>query len=65
MEIKQILKTKQGTVSFTGEISKVEHEFILNVGLNTLMEQGALPFTLVEDNKAWANHPPNTSEETH
>lgn len=49
MEIKKILKTKKGTVVFKGEISDEEHEFILSVGLNTLMEHGALPFSTVDD----------------
>jgi len=63
MEIKKVLKTKKGTVVFKGEISEVEHEFILSVGLNTLMEQGALPFTTVEDEEDWGNFPPHSAED--
>lgn len=44
MEVKKVLKTKNGTVKFEGELSESEHDFVLSVGLNTLLEAGALPF---------------------
>ncbi len=42
MEIKKSIKTKDGTVMFKGELSPEEHDFVLSVGLNTLIEQGAI-----------------------
>jgi hypothetical protein len=55
MEIIKVLKTKKGIVTFKGEITEAEHEYILTVGLNSLLEQGALPFTSIEDDEDWAN----------
>lgn len=49
MEIKKVIKTSNGTVKFKGEITDEEHEFILSVGLNTLLEAGALPFVQAEE----------------
>ena len=42
MEIKKSIKTKDGTVMFKGALSPEEHDFVLSVGLNTLIEQGAI-----------------------
>ena len=44
MDVKKVLKTKNGEVTFKGTLSPEEHEFVLAVGLNTLMENGAIPF---------------------
>jgi hypothetical protein len=49
MEIKKVLKTKNGTVTFKGSLTAEEHEFILAVGLNTLLESGALPMQLADE----------------
>ena len=49
MEIKKVLKTKEGNVTFKGSLSPEEHEFVLAVGLNTLMENGAIPFQVAEE----------------
>lgn len=51
MEIKKVLKTKDGTVTFKGSLSPEEHEFILAVGLNTLMEHGAIPFQVGDEDE--------------
>ena len=42
MEIKKSIKNKDGTVVFKGTLSPEEHDFVLSVGLNTLVEQGAI-----------------------
>jgi len=57
MEINKILKTKKGTVRFQGELTEQEHELVLSVGLNELMSNGALPFTMLEDEELM-NFPP-------
>lgn len=49
MEIKKSIKTKDGTVMFKGELSPEEHDFVLSVGLNTLIEQGAIAMSQPED----------------
>ena len=43
MEVKKVIKNKYGEVTFKGTLSPEEHEYVLAVGLNTLMEAGALP----------------------
>lgn len=49
MEIKKSIKNKDGTVVFKGTLSPEEHDFVLSVGLNTLVEQGVLAMTAEED----------------
>lgn len=51
MEIKKVLKTKDGNVTFKGSLSPEEHEFVLAVGLNTLMENGAIPFQVGDEDE--------------
>jgi len=46
MEIKKVLKTKDGNVTFKGSLSPEEHEFVLAVGLNTL-----IPFQVGEEDE--------------
>ena len=49
MEIKKVIKTKDGSVTFKGSLSPEEHEFVLAVGLNTLIENGAIPFQIGDE----------------
>jgi hypothetical protein len=49
MEIKKSIKNKDGTVVFKGTLSPEEHDFVLSVGLNTLVEQGVLAMTAEEE----------------
>ena len=49
MQISKVIKTDEGTVKFEGEITQEEHEFVLTVGLHTLIQQGALPFIVAEE----------------
>ena len=44
MEVRKALKTDQGTVLFQGELTDEEFDFVLTVGLNELLQQGAIPF---------------------
>ena len=60
MDVKKVLKTKDGTVTFKGSLSPEEHEFVLAVGLNTLMEAGALPMQMA-DEEALADYIPGES----
>ena len=49
MDIKKVIKTKNGTVTFKGSLSPEEHEFVLAVGLNTLIEAGAIPMQIADE----------------
>ncbi len=53
MEIKKSIKNKDGTVMFKGELSPEEHDFVLSVGLNTLVEQGAIAMSTEEEPDRW------------
>lgn len=49
MEINKTFKTSEGTVKFQGELTQEEADFVIQVGLNWLMQQGALPFQMFEE----------------
>jgi ABC-type proline/glycine betaine transport system ATPase subunit len=46
MLINKSIETEEGTVKFEGELEPKELDLVLQVGLNYLLQQGALPFTL-------------------
>lgn len=52
MQIKKVIETEDGTVIFTGELKGEELQAVLEVGLNVLYQNGALPFRLVDDESA-------------
>lgn len=43
-------KNKDGTIKFSGLLTEDELTFILNVGVNTMMNAGHLPFKKLETN---------------
>jgi hypothetical protein len=45
MLINKSIETENGTVKFQGELEQEELDFILKIGLNTLLQMGAIPFT--------------------
>jgi len=47
VKIKKSLETPEGNVEFSGEISSDELDLILTVGLNFLLQQGAIPFKVL------------------
>ena len=49
MKVDKSLEGPNGTVTFQGELSSAEVDVILGVGLNFLMQQGALPFKVLKD----------------
>ena len=49
MKVDKSLEGPNGTVQFQGELSSEEVDVILGVGLNFLMQQGALPFKVIKD----------------
>lgn len=48
MEVRKVIKTNTGNVLFEGELNQEEADFVLGIGLNVLLEQGAIPFTAQE-----------------
>lgn len=53
MQINQVIENENGSVKFSGELSGAELQFVVEVGLNFLMQQGALPFALVEEDASF------------
>jgi hypothetical protein len=47
--INKSIETEEGTVKFEGELEQAELDLVLQVGLNFLLQQGALPFTTKMD----------------
>jgi len=45
MLVNKSIETPQGTVKFEGELEQNELDFVLKLGLNMLLTQGAIPFT--------------------
>lgn len=44
MKINRTVEKPDGSVTFQGNLEGPELDFVIEVGLNVLMEQGALPF---------------------
>lgn len=45
MNVNQVIETEEGTVKFSGELSQAEADYVIQVGLNVLLRNGALPVT--------------------
>jgi hypothetical protein len=44
MLVSKSLETAEGTVKFEGELEQKELDLVLKIGLNYLLQMGALPF---------------------
>jgi hypothetical protein len=44
MHVNKSLETAEGTVKFEGELEQKELDLVLKIGLNYLLQMGALPF---------------------
>ena len=49
IQVEKSFKTKDGIVTFKGTLTQDEADYVIGVGLNYLMQQGALPFTVIDD----------------
>jgi len=45
MLVNKSIETANGTIKFEGELEQKELDFVLKIGLNTLLTAGAIPFT--------------------
>ena len=54
MEINSTIKTEDGVYQFKGELTQDEMDVVVQAGLNVLLQQGAIPF-LVRDEEEEAN----------
>lgn len=44
MKIKKVIETPEGQFEFSGELNQVEHDLIIEAGINFLLQQGVIPF---------------------
>ena len=44
MKVRKTLETPEGSVTFEGDLTSEELDLVLGVGLNFLLQQGAIPF---------------------
>jgi hypothetical protein len=45
VQIKHLIETPDGDVTFQGKLEGPELAFVIEVGINYLVQQGAIPFT--------------------
>ena len=48
MKIDKSIETPEGSIKFEGELNDKELDLVVEIGLNVLLAQGAIPFTLKE-----------------
>jgi len=48
MLVSKSIETPQGTVKFEGELEQKELDFVLKIGLNLLLQQGAIPMVTAQ-----------------
>lgn len=46
MLVSKSIETPQGTVKFEGELEANELDFVIKIGLNVLLQQGAIPMVM-------------------
>lgn len=64
MEIKRTIETDDGTVFFQGTLNGPELEAVITVGLNTLLQAGALPYMMgSKETTAKLVHPETDTEQ--
>lgn len=61
MKIQKTIETPEGSFTFEGELSEVEHDFIIEAGLNFLIQKGMVPFKLVPEGET-TFVPPSSGE---
>lgn len=57
IEVNNSFKTPQGTVVFQGELSQEEADYVIQMGLNYLLQNGQLPYRVMQDQSDMANLP--------
>lgn len=54
MKISKSIKTKEGQVQFDGELGPEELDLVIGLGLNLLLQQGAIPFKRLHETEIHA-----------
>lgn len=55
MKINQVIETKEGTFSFSGEVTQQEHDVLVEAGFKLLFGLGLLPFKMESISKEQLN----------
>jgi hypothetical protein len=56
MHVNKAIETPNGTVVFEGELEPLELDLVLKVGLNVLLQAGALPFVVKDEASTTEEH---------
>ena len=51
MKIHEAIETPEGSVTIQGELNPQELGLVLSIGLNYLMQQGAIPFLVKQEDR--------------
>lgn len=51
MRVRRIIKTSNGVYNFDGELSQEELDVVITVGLGVLLERGALPIMMADEDE--------------
>lgn len=49
MKINKTVQTPNGPVTFSGEMSQEEFDFVVEAGLNYLLAKGQIPYQVVDE----------------
>ncbi len=58
MQIKHIVQTASGTYELNGEIEQEEFDYIFSLGLNVLLQQGAIATSGMEEEEDFEEEDP-------
>ena len=66
MKISKTVQTEKGRVRFEGDVTQQEYDLIMEIGLNVLLAQGAIPFALRQiEEESEDSPPPDNGEMIH
>ena len=57
MKLQTVIETENGDVQFSGELTNEQVKFLLEVGLNIVMANGAVPFMTQNEYEDVVAHP--------
>lgn len=58
MNVTKVFEKEDGSITFQGVLEGVELAFVIEMGLETLIKAGAIPFTSTENHELFDMHEP-------
>lgn len=46
MHVNKVIETADGTIKFEGELEQLEADLVIKIGLNYLLQNGAMPIVM-------------------